>query len=171
MVEFTENFTFLLGTDLPYRKPDTYDLFELDKYDHCAYNSILTKLALRAGEEMALLRNDYERLDEVGKAYDKAHIRLEIEMWDDKDGFYHAWFDAEWGSPSWIMSDTFYGQVWAFTLGLGDLVDRKKLKSHLLKERERNDTPFGLKVFFYFHVLQLILFLFIISLILSNYFI
>ena len=95
---------------------------------------------------MALIRSDWRRLDEIGQAYDKAHIRLEIEMWDDKDAFYHAWFDAEWGSPSWIMSDTFYGQVWAYTLGLGDLVDRKKLKSHLLKERERNDTPFGLKV-------------------------
>ena len=106
----------------------------------------MLKLALRAGEEMALLRHDFEKLEEIGKAYDKAHIRLEIEMWDDKDGFYHTWFDAEWGSPSWIMSDTFYGQVWAYTLGLGDLVDRKKLKSHLLKERERNDTPFGLKV-------------------------
>ena len=137
----------LLGTDLPYRKPDTYDLFELDKYDHCAYNSILTKLALRAGEEMALLKNDFKKIDEIGQAYDRAHIRLEIEMWDDKDSFYHAWFDAEWGSPSWVMSDTFYGQVWAYTLGLGSLVDRRKLKSHLLKERERNDTPFGLKVF------------------------
>lgn len=92
------------------------------------------------------MRNDFVALEDIGKAFDRAHVRFEVEMWDDKDGFYHAWFDAEWGSPSWIMSDTFYGQVWAYTLGLGDLVDKKKLKSHLLKERERNDTPYGLKV-------------------------
>ena len=67
-------------------------------------------------------------------------------MWNEKKGFYHAWFDDEWGSPTWLMSDVLYGQVWAYTLGLGDLLDKDKMRKHLKTEVERNDTPFGLKV-------------------------
>ena len=41
----------------------------------------------------------------------RAEKQFDIEMWDDRREFYHAWFDDEWGSPSWLMSDIFYGQV------------------------------------------------------------
>ena len=37
-------------------------------------------------------------------------------------------------------------QVWAYALGLGNLLDPKNMKKHLQKERERNDTPYGLRV-------------------------
>jgi len=134
------------GTGLPYRKPDTYDLFDLEKYDHCAYNSILYLLSLRTTITMAEIQKDTVTVIEVKSALDRAEKQLDVEMWDDRKQFYHAWFDVEWGSPSWLMADTMYGQVWAYALGLGDLVDRSKLKSHLRKEEERNDTPFGLKV-------------------------
>ena len=43
------------------------------------------------------------------------------------------------------MSDILYGQVWAYTLGIGDLLDQEKIKLHLKKEAKRNDSPFGLK--------------------------
>lgn len=95
---------------------------------------------------MALVKGDTEKVEEFGKAFDRAHLRFDVEMWDDKDGYYHAWFDEEWGTPSWLMADSLYGQVWAYTLGLGDILEKDKMKSHLLKERENNDTPYGLKV-------------------------
>ncbi|XP_065653158.1 uncharacterized protein LOC136071792 [Hydra vulgaris] len=134
------------GTGLPYRKPDTYDLFDLEKYDHCAYNSISYLLALHAMKSMASMQKDNNTINNVNAALSRATKQLEVEMWNEKKGFYHAWFDDEWGSPTWLMSDVLYGQVWAYTLGLGDLLDRDKMKKHLKTEEERNDTPFGLKV-------------------------
>ena len=95
---------------------------------------------------MGRIQQDLELLAAASAAYDRATILMEIELWDEKSMFYKAWFDVEWGSPEWLMADTFYGQVWAYTLGLGDLVDRKKMESHLLKENLRNDSPYGLKV-------------------------
>ena len=95
---------------------------------------------------MATLKKDKAALHDAQEALDRAEKQFDVEMWDEKKQFFHAWFDVEWGSPSWLMADSFYGQVWAYSLGLGDLVSRNKLKAHLLKERERNDTPFGLKV-------------------------
>ena len=44
------------------------------------------------------------------------------------------------------MSDIFYGQVWAYSLGLGNLVDEEKMEKHLKKEVTRNDSPYGLMV-------------------------
>lgn len=64
-------------------------------------------------------------------------------------GFYHAWFDDEWGTPGWLMTDILYGQVWAYSLGLGDLLDVSKMQKHLKKEVTRNDSPYGLMVGFY----------------------
>lgn len=133
------------GTGLPYRKPDTYDLFELEKYDHCAYNSILYILALNTMQAMAKLQKDKQTLKEVTSALDRAEKQFDVEMWDERREFYHAWFDDEWGSPGWLMSDVMYGQVWAYTLGLGDLVDREKIKKHLKKEGVRNNSPYGLR--------------------------
>lgn len=49
-------------------------------------------------------------------------------------------------TPNAIMADTLYGQVWAFTLGLGPLVEPNFLISHLLAELANNDTPYGLRV-------------------------
>jgi len=44
------------------------------------------------------------------------------------------------------MADIMYGQVWSYTLGIGDLVDKEKIKKHLTREEKRNGSPFGLKV-------------------------
>ena len=135
-----------LGTGLPYRKGDAYDLFELEKYDHSAYNSIMYLLGLRTMLKMALLQKDRETFNVVNSALSRGEKQFDVEMWDDRREFYHAWFDDEWGSPSWLMSDTFYGQVWAYTLGIGNLVDLEKIRKHLKKEAFRNDSPYGLKV-------------------------
>jgi len=134
------------GTGLPYRKGDAYDLFELEKYDHSAYNSIMYLLGLRTMLKMALLQSDKESFNVVNSALARAEKQFDIEMWDDRREFFHAWFDDEWGSPSWLMSDIFYGQVWAYTLGIGNLVDLDKIRKHLKKEAFRNDSPYGLKV-------------------------
>lgn len=45
-----------------------------------------------------------------------------------------------------MFADTLYGQVVAWTLGLGDLLPRDQMLSHLKVEAERNDSPFGMIV-------------------------
>ena len=97
---------------------------------------------------MANLKKDEATIKSVTAALERAQKQFEIEMWDEHREFYHAWFDDEWGSPPWLMSDVLYGQVWAYTLGIGDLIDPEKMKKHLEKERVRNDSPYGLKVSF-----------------------
>ena len=135
-----------IGTDLPFRKVSTYDIVALDKYDHDVYNTFVYLLSLRVAEELGDIMNDTHFVTDVRQSFSHAQKRVDLELWDNNKQFYRAWWDMEYGSPEWIMSDSLYGQVWAYSLGLGDLVPRNKLKSHLLSEIERNDSPFGLKV-------------------------
>ena len=99
---------------------NAYDLLSLDKYDHSIYNSVVYLLTLRAAEKLAALKNDTSFGRLMKETYVKASKRMDLELWDKPKGFYHAWWDMEYGSPPWIMSDSLYGQVWAYTLGLGE---------------------------------------------------
>lgn len=74
------------GSGLPHRKSDTYDLFELEKYDHSAYNSVLYLLALKVMSKMAQLKNDQEMLDDVNSALQRAQKLFDVEMWDQRRG-------------------------------------------------------------------------------------
>ena len=67
--------------------------------------------------------NHSDLLKEVSTALEIAKYRISEELWSEEDGYYHAWWDKEKGSPSWLMSDLLYAQVWAYTLGLGRLED------------------------------------------------
>ncbi|XP_068707315.1 uncharacterized protein [Montipora foliosa] len=134
------------GTGLPFRKVSSYDIVALDKYDHDAYNTFIYLLSLRSAQELGKITNDTKFVSTLKQAFERAQKRVDLELWDSTKQFYHAWWDMEYGSPDWIMSDSLYGQVWAYSLGLGDLVPRDKLKAHLLNEIEQNDSPFGLKV-------------------------
>ena len=139
-------FLFFSGTGLPFRKVSNYDLIELDKYDHDAYNSFVYLLALKAATKLAERKHDEKFARRIKQATAQAQKHVQLEFWDDKGQFYRAWWDMEYGSPEWLMSDTLYGQLWAYTLDLGDLVPRKNLMAHLESEELLNDTPFGLKV-------------------------
>lgn len=111
------------GTGLPYRQQCTYDMLRLDIYDHTTFNSFMYVLALRAAQELCKIMNDSALLKEVNIAKDFASYRIFKELWSEEDGYYHAWWDEQKGSPSWLMSDSLYAQVWAYTLGLGHLDD------------------------------------------------
>ena len=110
----------IAGTDLPFRKVNGYDLLSLDKYDHSIYNSVIYLLTLRAAEKLAAVKNEDKLGNLIKETFTKASKRIDVELWDKEKGFYHAWWDMEYGSPSWIMSDSLYGQMWAYTLGVGE---------------------------------------------------
>ena len=111
------------GTGLPYRQQCTYDQLWLSEYDHNTFNSFLYVLALRAAQELSKIMDDEDLLKKVTTTLEIANDRISEELWSKEDGYYHAWWDAKLGSPSWLMSDSLYGQVWAYTLGLGHLDD------------------------------------------------
>lgn len=111
------------GTGLPYRQQCTYDILGLNIYDHTTFNSFMYILALRVAQELCKIMDDSGLLKEVNIAKEYANYRMFKEMWSEDDGYYHAWWDAEKGSPKWLMSDSLYAQVWAYTLGLGHLDD------------------------------------------------
>jgi len=67
--------------------------------------------------------DDLDLLKEVSTALEIANYRISEELWSEEDGYYHACWDKEKGSPSWLMSDSLYAQVWAYILGLGHLDD------------------------------------------------
>ena len=114
------------GTGLPYRQQCTYDLLNLNIYDHNVFNSFMYVLALRAAQELCKIMNDSDLLTEVNIAKEFASYRISEELWSEEDGYYHAWWDEQKGSPSWLMSDSLYAQVWAYTLGLGHLDDPRR---------------------------------------------
>ncbi|XP_031550637.1 uncharacterized protein LOC116288065 [Actinia tenebrosa] len=134
------------GTGLPLRMTNTYDILQLQQYDHSFYNSVMFLLGLRAAEEIAEVQKDVDMYFLIREAIAKALKKVDQLFWDDERGYYHAWWDSKKGSPPWMMADSLYGQVWAYTLGLGNLLDPEKMKSHMNKENLLNDTPYGLRV-------------------------
>ena len=109
------------GTGLPYKLQCTYDQLYLHLYDHNIFNSLLYVLALRAAQELCNIMDDQTLWKEATIAMEFAKYRISEELWSEEDGYYHAWWDKQQGSPSWLMSDSLYAQVWAYTLGLGHL--------------------------------------------------
>ena len=109
------------GTGLPYKLQCTYDQLNLNLYDHNIFNSFLYVLALRAAQELCNIMDDNSLCKEVTVAMKCAKDTISKELWSEEDGYYHAWWDKEKGSASWLMSDSLYAQVWAYTLGLGHL--------------------------------------------------
>ena len=111
------------GTGLPHRQQCTYDIVEINIYDHTTFNSFMYVLALRVSQELSTIVGDTELLEKVTNALVIALDKISEELWSKEDGYYHAWWDKRLGSPSWLMSDSLYAQVWAYTLGLGHLDD------------------------------------------------
>ncbi|XP_078367102.1 uncharacterized protein LOC144651095 isoform X2 [Oculina patagonica] len=134
------------GSGLPFHKTCTYDIIYLEGYEHTTYNSVMYLLGLRVGQALAETLGETELAQTVQQAFQYGKAKMDRTLWNEDDGFYHSWWDHKKGSPDWLMTDSLYGQVWAYALGLGNLLDPVKMKKHLQKERQRNDTPYGLRV-------------------------
>ena len=125
---------------------------DLGLYDHNTFNSFLYVLALRAAKELCKIMDELDLLKEVSAALEVANYRISEELWSEEDGYYHAWWDKEKGSPSWLMSDSLYAQVWAYTLGLGHLDDPKRLGCNF-RPQDNFLLP-GFEFFFFFFLIN-----------------
>ena len=99
------------GTGLPLRKTCTYDIIYLEGYDHTTYNSVMYLLGLRVGKRLAEMLEEKELASTIQLAFDYGRAKIDRTLWDEREGFYHAWWDHEKGSPDWLMADSLYGQV------------------------------------------------------------
>jgi len=81
---------------------------------------------------------------QLQQAYETGINALYQNLWNGK--YFRAFGGANITAEA-VMADSLYGQVWAFTLGLGNITDTQNLLAHLMNgELEHNDSPYGLLV-------------------------
>jgi len=90
--------------------------------------------------ELATIRNEPDFAQTCATARDKGIKALLANLWN--GSFFKAMSE---GSNS-VMADCLYGQVWAYTLGLGPMVNEQQMRLHLEAELAHNDSPYGLTV-------------------------
>jgi len=129
---------------LPTRLQNTYDWWEFDKKDLVAYNGFLHLAAMRAAEKIAQVESDEGLAKQYRAAFERGSASLGEHLWTGE--YYRAWWMDGVAYPDALHADTLYGQLWAYLLDLGPLVDESKLQQHLRAESKLNASPFGLKV-------------------------
>ncbi|GAA5509176.1 GH116 family glycosyl-hydrolase [Novipirellula caenicola] len=129
---------------VPNRLASTYDLSNFQSKDIVSYNAFMHLAAMKASIALAEAYGDEEFAIRCRHSFESATKSIDQNLWEGK--YYRNWWDAKMGAPSLIHVDTLYGQLWSSILGLGELVDRDKMLSHLQMEKSACDTPFGLEV-------------------------
>ena len=128
---------------LPHNQNNTYDWWAFEKQDAVSYNAFHHLTALAAVEKSAKLQGDPYFADQCQAARKSARKAMEKLLWNGKFYLAHKNLGKE---QETLMSDTLYGQLWAFILDLGLLTDKDRMLSRLASEQEINGTRFGLKV-------------------------
>lgn len=129
---------------LPHHLNNTYDWWNFEQKDVVAYNAVLHLAAVRAAEKMADLQGDGPFAELCRSHFSSAQKKLDELLWNGE--YYRAWWMKDQPPTEAIQADTLYGQLWAFLLGLGPLVEEEKIRRHLAAEQKYNASPFGLKV-------------------------
>ncbi|KAK6191696.1 hypothetical protein SNE40_003314 [Patella caerulea] len=132
-----------------YRIQNTYDNIGLNNYDVATYNSAFHLLAMKAAEELASAMGDTDFATKSRKAFQVGQMALDKYLWNNTMGYYNSYrphINMTEPNPGAIMTDCFYSQVLAHSAGLGDLVDRRRLSSHMNAELSHNDSPYGMIV-------------------------
>jgi uncharacterized protein (DUF608 family) len=128
---------------VPHNLENSYDWWGYHRQDVASYNAFLHLAALAAAEKCTETQGDGAFAETCRNARESATDALHEHLWNGE--FYLAYKNMGVEETN-LMSDTLYGQLWAFVLDLGLLVDKEKLLSHLASEQRINGTAFGLKV-------------------------
>lgn len=115
---------------------NTYDSFGL--YGTSLLCGGLWVGALEAMEQMAIIEKD-PILPEVKNWLISAKKNLDSQLWNQSGGYYNM--DTEGKYTTAIMSDGLNGQRYCESFGLGDILPREKMKSHLEKVYQRCVVP------------------------------
>lgn len=114
----------------------TYDILRFPQYDVSTYASVFHLAAMRAGEELATRAGDAAFAAQCAAAFSRAQQQLDALQWNEAAGLYDAVGSGcnatGCATRVGVFADAFYGQVLAYTLGLGDLLAHpERLDTHL----------------------------------------
>jgi len=131
---------------LPEHLVNTYDILNLASYPLCTFNSALHLMAMRAAVQLANAVGDFNLSRLAQQSFANGSRLIDSALWYDNPGGI-GYYQSYNGAPEHaVMADALYGQVVAYTLGLGPILPIPKMRSHLLAELAYNDGPFGLIV-------------------------
>jgi hypothetical protein len=126
---------------LPLHLVCTYDILDLDQYNHTTYNSFLYLAMLQATVEMGTHLGDAATVAKAQAAIAVAQASMERLLWNST----YSYFRAYTGGDA-VMSDALYGAEVAHHHGLGLLWPRTAdLSAHLAAENKYNYDKGGLK--------------------------
>ena len=123
---------------LPYKLPCSYDIIAFDQYNATTFNSMIYLAALRAGEEIAKVMNDYQNELVYQAAFKIGQNQIYKLLWNDTENYFRAYIGNGEDGNNALMSDCLYGVMVAHYNGLGFLVDEDKLRQHLIAELRLN---------------------------------
>jgi len=129
--------------DLPANMLNTYDWWDFENKDSVAYNTVLHLAAMKAAQKLAQVMNDQDLEKICADSYSRVKKAFDKNMWNG------AYYNAYWNNGekcNAIHADTLYGQLWAYIVGLGEILDHDKIISHLENEQNLCGSPYGLKV-------------------------
>jgi non-lysosomal glucosylceramidase len=132
---------------LPEHLQCTYDIPGMDQYPTTTFNSFMHLSALRACMELALIMNDTTTYNTCYEPFTVAVKQIDAMLWysDTPETGYFLAYTGGKGEKA-IFTDALYGQVLAFTYGLGALYNVSVMQKHLESEVRLGDTPYGLRM-------------------------
>ncbi|CAF3641209.1 unnamed protein product [Rotaria socialis] len=132
---------------LPEHLECTYDIPNMSQYPTTTFNSFMHLAALRACMELSYIMNDTVTYGKCSKSFIIAIKQINQLLWynDSIDTGYFLAYTGGQGEKA-IFTDALYGQVLAFTYGLGPLYNISIMKKHLESEVRLADTPYGLRM-------------------------
>merc|ERR1719506_2310006 len=122
----------------------TYDIIGFPRYQLSTYASVFHLLAMRATMELALLSGDDDFAKICEAAWHRGQKAMDKLQWNAQGGHYDAGSskctaDVGCSEGTGSFADSFYAQVLAYSLGLGELLaDPSKLDSHLAATAKLN---------------------------------
>ena len=126
---------------LPAHLVCTYDILAMESYNTTTFNGVLhlamMKAAIKLAGDPAI--NDAGTAAIASAAYDRGVTAMTTLMWNTTLGYFRAYTGGEA-----IMSDCLYGQQVALAHGLGWLLPKDMIASHLAAEAKYNLNAFGL---------------------------
>jgi len=132
---------------LPEHLQCTYDIPGMDQYPTTTFNSFMHLAALRACMELALIMNDSTTYNTCYEPFVIAVKQINQMLWysDTPETGYFLAYTGGSGEKA-IFTDALYGQVLAFTYGLGPLYNISTMQLHLNSEVRIATTPYGLRM-------------------------
>ena len=118
---------------------NTYDILGPTKHLHVSYNTVFHLLSMKAAAALATVMGDAEFATTCTAAFTRGRTAFNSQQWQENGTASHYSFSVE--SPVSLMADSLYAQLLADSVGLGSLIDEKKMKSHLATEALWNDSP------------------------------